>query len=438
MTAPLRVALLTRAVYPLHGYGGLERHVYDLVRHLAKRHVRVTLITRPPIAPAGSIDDTFGVDGVRTITVPYLTFPLANRRGTTVVDRSTAYLLFGERAGRVAADLARSASVDLVHGLGASCLGYARQHRRRRLAPFVFNPQGLEEFGATDPSRARLKRLGYWPLRLAVRICARAADRIIATDRSLVPAVRRHLDVGAERVRTVPNAIDLERCDAYATAGTEAGATTLGRTDGTLDGATTAATLRVRYNLDPDVDIFLSAGRIEENKGFQVLAAALARYAGRTQRPWRWVVAGEGPFRPRLQAMVAANGLANRVMFLGPIDDPALHGWYEAASLFVHPTLYEGSSLVTLEAMAHRRAVVATSAGGLPDKVKPGVNGWLVPPGDDEALAHALSEATADAGRLRVMGAASRAIVEAEFSWPSVVERLMEVYEEVLPGRRIP
>ncbi len=47
----------------------------------------------------------------------------------------------------------------------------------------------------------------------------------------------------------------------------------------------------------------------------------------------------------------------------------------------VHPTLYEGSSLVTLEAMAHRRAVVAANAGGLPDKVKPGVNGWLVEPG---------------------------------------------------------
>lgn len=455
MTGPLRVALLTRAVYPLHGYGGLERHVYDLVRHLAKRHVRVTLITRPPSVPTdASIDEAFGVDGVRTITVPYLTFPLANRRGTTVVDRSTAYLLFGERAGRVAADLARNASVDLVHGLGASSLGYARQHRRRRLAPFIFNPQGLEEFGATDPSRARLKRLGYWPLRLAVRRCARAADRIIATDRSLVPAVRRHLDVAAERVRTVPNAIDLERCDAYVSiAGTEAGAQTHDASADTETGASTdkgAATagtgaraptvsaLRGRYSLDADVDIFLSAGRIEENKGFQVLAAALVRYAGRTQRPWRWLVAGEGPFRPRLQAMVDASGLANRVIFLGRIDDPTLHGWYEAASLFVHPTLYEGSSLVTLEAMAHRRAVVATSAGGLPDKVKPGVNGWLVPPGDEEALAKALREATADAGRLRAMGAASRAIVEAEFSWPSVVERLLEVYDELLPGRRLP
>ncbi len=56
-------------------------------------------------------------------------------------------------------------------------------------------------------------------------------------------------------------------------------------------------------------------------------------------------------------------------MLVGRAEDSDLHAWYEAATLFVHPTLYEGSSLVTLEAMAHRRAVVATSAGGLPDKV---------------------------------------------------------------------
>ena len=96
--------------------------------------------------------------------MPYRTFPLAGRRGTTVIDRSTAYPLFGERAGRVALDLVRRGEIDIVHGLGASVLGYARQRATVR-APLVMNPQGLEEFGATDPSRARLKRLAYLPLR---------------------------------------------------------------------------------------------------------------------------------------------------------------------------------------------------------------------------------------------------------------------------------
>ncbi len=117
------------------------------------------------------------------------------------------------------------------------------------------------------------------------------------------------------------------------------------------------------------------------------------------------------------------------------MDTAELHAWYEAATLFVHPTLYEGSSIVTLEAMAHRRAVVASRAGGLPDKVIPGMNGWLVSPGDAEALAAAIREAVMDRPRLQRMGAASRALVEKEFSWSGAADRTIELYKELLTER---
>src|SRR5688572_15363470 len=163
---PLRVAVLARSVYPLHRFGGLERHVYDLVRCLLARDVRITLITPPavPDRPTDTSADAVFLNRHLTIVpVPYRTFPFANRRGTTILDRSTAYPLFGLRAGRVAARLVASGEIDVVHGLGASVLGYARAGGEFRRAPLVFNPQGLEEFGATDPSRAPFKRLGYWP-----------------------------------------------------------------------------------------------------------------------------------------------------------------------------------------------------------------------------------------------------------------------------------
>ena len=82
--------------------------------------------------------------------------------------------------------------------------------------------------------------------------------------------------------------------------------------------------------------------------------------------------------------------------------------------------------------MAHRRAIVATTAGGLPDKVEPGVNGWLVPPGDAGALVGALAEAIAARHRLVGMGQASRAIVERDFAWSSVIARWLDLYAEVL------
>jgi glycosyltransferase involved in cell wall biosynthesis len=116
----------------------------------------------------------------------------------------------------------------------------------------------------------------------------------------------------------------------------------------------------------------------------------------------------------------------------GRVEDEELHGWYEAATLFVHPTLYEGSSLVTLEAMAHARPVIATRAGGLPDKVVPGMNGWLVDPGRAEQLTGALREALTARTMLPQMGLGGRALAEREFAWPVVAGRLVDLYRRLI------
>jgi glycosyltransferase involved in cell wall biosynthesis len=419
MREPLRVAVVSRAVYPFHGYGGLERHVCDLVRHVARRGIRVTLITRPPTTTDPGADVEFGgMDRHLTIrTVPYTTFPLAGRRGTTVLDRSTAYPLFGLRAGRLAARLADRGEIDIVHGLGASVLGYALAPSTvRARVPLVFNPQGLEEFGGTGRRFAggRLKRFAYAPLQWAVRRCSASASVVIATDRALEPAVQRYLRVPRERIQTIPNAIDLDACDALA---------------GPADG------VRMRKAAPGGRGpVLVSAGRIERNKGFQVLAEALGRLR---DRPWSWVLVGDGPFRPSLERGIAAHGLEQRVLLAGRVPPADLHAWYEAADLFVHPTLYEGSSLVTLEAMAHRRAVVATTAGGLPDKVRPGTTGWLVPPGDPGALAATLAEALQHATELPRLGVAARALVEQEFSWTVAADRTIALYRTLIPPGRI-
>ena len=414
--ASLRVAVVARATMPLHGVGGLERSVRDLVRHVAARGVHVTLITPPASAVRPAAVDPFASPNIQLRHVPYVTFPFANRRGTTILDRSTAYLVFGRRAGRLALQLARAGEVDVVHGFGASVLGYAMA--RERPVPLVFNPQGLEEFGASG-SLPLGKRVGYAPLRQAVRRVARSADCILATDVALEPVVQRHLSPRPGQLQTIANGIDL--VDALALAGPAEG-----------------AILRQRHGIGPGEIVLLSVGRLEQNKGFEVLAAALAR-AGRPGGPlsaigWRWVIVGAGPHRARIEREIAQGQLGAHVMFAGRAPDADLHAWYEAASVFVHPTLYEGSSLVTLEAMAHRKPVVATRAGGLPDKVRPGENGWLVEPGDVDGLAEALEAAASGAG-LAAMGARSRAIVEQEFAWPVLADRTIELYRQLVGDR---
>jgi glycogen(starch) synthase len=424
---PLRVAVIARAVMPLHGIGGLERSVHDLVRHLAARDVRVTLITPPPGHMRRQVTDPFGSSKIDVRHVAYVTFPFANRRGTTVLDRSTAYPVFGWRAGRLALSLVREGKADVVHAFGASALGYALARLRafgatagkRASAPLVLNPQGLEEFGGTAERLPSGKAIGYWPLRQAVRACSRAADAVISTDASLDDTVARHLRLRPGQSRTIPNGIDL-----IATGGLA------GPGDGRL--------IRDRHGIGSNETVLLSAGRIEHNKGFDVLADALARSLGPgasvPQPGWRWVIAGAGPFKRELERRIDALGLRAHVCLAGRVSDADLHAWYETATLFVHPTRYEGSSIVTLEAMAHRKPIVATRAGGLPDKVRPGVNGWLVPPGDATALGQAISDALSDPTRLRAMGEHSRQIVEAEFAWSVLIEKYLALYGELLNG----
>ena len=408
----LRVAVVARAAMPLHGMGGLERSVKDLVCHLAARGVDVTLIVPPASGRAHARTDPFDSPHIHIRHVRYLTFPGANRRGTTILDRSTAYLLYGWRAGRLALGLARAGEVDLIHGFGASLLGAAVRHRP---VPLVLNPQGLEEFGATAAAPSRAKWLGYAPLRWAVRRVARAADRIIATDVALESTVVRHLRPRAAQLVTIPNGIDLVEVSGAA-------------------GPAEGALMRQRHGLHPGEFVMLSVGRLEFNKGLDVLAAALGRAAAGTVLAalgWRWVIVGAGPFRHQIERELRAQGIENHTLMVGRVSDADLHGWYEAASVFVHPTRYEGSSLVTLEAMAHRRAIIASRAGGLADKVRPGVNGWLVEPDDPDGLASALAEAAAQPGRLLEMGARSREIVAQEFAWNALVERQIELFSEL-------
>ena len=416
----LRVAVLGRSFYGLHGFGGLERHLYDLVRHHLADGWRVTVITQTPKEPAG-VDPVrwnalAGDPGCTVRFVDYRTFPLAGRAGTTILDRSTAYPWFGRRAGQLAAGLVASKGIDIVYGVGASVWGYATARRRGATAPLVFNPQGLEEFGGMDGSYGgrRLKRVGYAPLRAVVRDCAAASDAIIATDQAIVPIVMRHLAGAADRVQLIPNGIDVRDLDAF------------------VDRAAGHAA-RAAAGISADATLLVSVGRLEANKGFADLADALARTA--STRNWRWVLVGDGPERRSLQALVERLRIGDRVRFAGRVDDRSLHAWYDAADLFVHPTRYEGSSLVTLEAMLHRRPVLATRAGGLPDKVVPGLTGWLTEPASPVALAGTLEQALAERDRWHAFGEAGRRLLVETFDWQVLQGRFSALYASLLGSR---
>ncbi|MCA1685550.1 MAG: glycosyltransferase, partial [Planctomycetia bacterium] len=172
----------------------------------------------------------------------------------------------------------------------------------------------------------------------------------------------------------------------------------------------------------------LYAGRLHGQKGISVLMDA-AESVIASRGDWHLAVAGDGPLRPWLVGRLAGSpGLAARVHLLGPRGDvPAL---LKAADLLVLPSLWEGMPNVVLEAMAARRASVATAVEGSVDLVVSGSTGWLVPPADPDALARALLDAASDPVRLRRYGDAARARAEAEFS----PERVVAAYESLWAG----
>jgi glycosyltransferase involved in cell wall biosynthesis len=139
-----------------------------------------------------------------------------------------------------------------------------------------------------------------------------------------------------------------------------------------------------------------------------------------------------------LESAAASTGIGERIRVPGTLSDADLHSLAAVADWFVHPTLYEGSSIATLEAMAHSLPVIASEAGGLPDKVRDGETGFLIPPGDVEALGHALVRAATTDGA--GLGAAGRKLCESEFGWEVIVDRYIDLYQNVasLPRTAVP
>jgi mannosyltransferase len=181
-------------------------------------------------------------------------------------------------------------------------------------------------------------------------------------------------------------------------------------------------------------------GRVRPNKGTGDLVDALCAVLPAHSR-WGAVIVGEATpkhaaFRDALVSKVRAAGLADRVRFVGKVEDFAeIPGWYRAATLVVAPPRVEGFGLTVLEAMASGCAVVATRTGAFPEVVVEGETGWLVPCGDASALAAALGEALSDPDRLADLGRHGRARVEADFTIEREAAALAAIYEEELRGR---
>ncbi len=173
-----------------------------------------------------------------------------------------------------------------------------------------------------------------------------------------------------------------------------------------------AARVRAELGIGREERLLLAAGRLHEQKRFDLLLEAFRTVAAR--RPGvRLVILGVGGLLGDLQARARVLGVADRVAFPGFRDDlPAVHA---ASDLFVLSSDDEGLPTVVMQAMASGKAVVATDVGSVRDLVEDGVTGLVVPRRDPAALAAAVEALLADDTRRRGMGEAGRARVREAF-----------------------
>ena len=190
-----------------------------------------------------------------------------------------------------------------------------------------------------------------------------------------------------------------------------------------------------RYTPPPpggDRNGLLFVGRLTEQKGVDVLLAALARMRTTAML----TIIGRGPEQEALRARASDLGVSARVRWLDPQPPASLAPWYAAARVLVVPSTEEGLGLVAVEALFCETPVVAFRSGGITDVVRDGETGLLAPVGDADALARALDRLVADDALARSLGAAGRAHVEARFTPRAAAERYRGVYDRVLSRDR--
>ena len=167
-------------------------------------------------------------------------------------------------------------------------------------------------------------------------------------------------------------------------------------------------------------DYVLSVGRIESVKRVDLLVSAMAR----VDTPIRLVVAGDGPQRANVERAAAAAGVADRVDFLGTVDDARLLELYRDALAVLYPPYDEDFGYVTLEAFLSRKPVItASDSGGPTEFVIDGVNGFIRPP-EADAFAAAVNALAADRRRAAEMGASGYDRAKL-VTWDGVIEKLV-------------
>ncbi len=177
----------------------------------------------------------------------------------------------------------------------------------------------------------------------------------------------------------------------------------------------------------PREPLVVAWGRVQYEKGFQVLAGAMARLRNRVPGI-RCVIAGRGTYLPELQMQVDVEGVSDIVHLAGFVPDDQLRSMLHHAGCAVIPSMYEPFGIVALEAMASGAAVVAARTGGLAEIVDNTGAGLLFEPGNRDELADRIAEALTAPGKADSLRSSAARLLDQRYSWDAIAASTIDVY----------
>ena len=374
----MNIAIFASAFHP--HFGGVEELVRQLALELRrKRHTAIVLTNRwPRKLPRYEV-----IDGIPVFRVPF--------RGPDAGLRSrVTFRITRDRIHREVNGILRRHDIDVLHVQCVSSNAYYALHARRKLSlPLVVTLQGELTMDAT-----RLFERSEFA-RTILRQCLTEAEAVTACSQKTLEDAEQFFGGNLEgRKRVIFNGI-----------------------------STGDFTVAVPYR-HPKPYVF-GIGRMVPQKGFDLLLRAFAA----THAPeYDLILAGNGSEMCNLKKLAAELRLEDRVHFLGQADRTQVAQLFAGCSFFVLPSRLEPFGIVNLEAMAARKAVIATRVGGVSEVVQDGCTGILVEKEDIRGMSAAIQRLCGDEDLRLRLGAAGR-LRSRLFSWPIITDQYLGVYD---------
>ncbi len=191
--------------------------------------------------------------------------------------------------------------------------------------------------------------------------------------------------------------------------------------------------LFAEFRLPQGAKIIGSTGRFSREKGYHILIESFSLVVQKIPDAHLLLV-GDGPQRDELERQSRETGCGDKIVFAGVRSDiPELLNLFD---IFALPSIYEGTSMSLLEAMASGTPPVATEVGGNLSIIKNQESGLLVPSENPSALAEAIIELLSDDGKRNAFGKAAQRKIKADYSQENMVRRYSELYLNVLQKKK--